>query len=333
MTAQDERFSQFFAIPIHMNPALAGAYDGTYRMTVIYRDQWNNALDTPYKSFAAGGDTKINLNFANNSSDHFGVGLFFNSDRVAEFQANTNQVSGYFAYHKKLTKRNPSYIGGGLKMGVIQKNINYDNLTFDDQFNQIDGFEGMTIEDLPPNNIGFFDIALGLNYFISINNKTKFYTGFAAHHITNPNISLFNRLDNPNPNLILDETLASRYVFHFSMDSRIRYNLEWQPRFIYQSQGQSNSISLGSNFQYNLKNSNTGVILGIWATGLSDLEGSRLESVTPLFGIIQGGFIFGFSYDIPMLDTFDDPFSFNTFELSIRYSGTHQNEAIFCPTF
>ncbi len=331
--AQDERFSQFFAIPVHMNPALTGAYEGTYRMSLVYRDQWNNSIDTPYKTFIAGGDTKVGLNFAKNSKDHFGVGLFFTSDRVAEFQANTNNIAGYFAYHKRLTEKNPSFIGAGIKIGVIQRNINYDNLTFGDQFDQINSFDRPTIETLPPNNIGFFDVSLGLNYYINIDKTTKYYVGFASHHLTNPNISFFNRLNNPNPNLDLTETLLSRFTFHFSMDKLLKFNLEWQPRVIYQQQGESTLLSIGSNVQYNFKQSNTGIVFGIWVSGNKDLDGSRLESLTPLFGVIHQGFILGLSYDVPMTDTFESPFNFNTFEMSIRYSGEHENEAIFCPTF
>ncbi|MBT8231839.1 MAG: PorP/SprF family type IX secretion system membrane protein [Saprospiraceae bacterium] len=333
LNAQDERFSQFFAIPIHMNPALAGAYDGTYRMTVIHRDQWNNNLETPYKTFAAGGDTRFNLDFNSARKDHVGIGLFFTSDRVAEFQANTNKISGYFAYHKKLTERNPSFIGGGIKVGVIQKNINYDNITFQDQFNQINAFDNPTQETLPPNNIGFFDVSLGLNYFINVNKTAKYYVGFAAHHLTNPNVSLFARLENPNPNLDLSETLESKYVFHMSMDRKLNITTEIQPRIIYQKQGENNQLSIGSNVQHNFKDSNTGLVFGLWTSGKQDLESFHLESITPLLGVIQGAFIFGFSYDIPLTDTFSDPFGLNTFEFSIRFSGEHENETTFCPTF
>ncbi|NNE27741.1 MAG: PorP/SprF family type IX secretion system membrane protein, partial [Saprospiraceae bacterium] len=178
LNGQDEHFSQFFAIPIHMNPALTGAYDGTYRMTAIYRDQWNGALESPYKTFAAGGDTKLDLNFGSlESDDHFGLGLFFVSDRVAEFQASTNKISGYMSYHKKFGDKIPSYLGAGFKFGVIQRNINYDNINFQDQFNQIDDFTEPTSEVLPPNNIGAFDISLGLNYYIKMENDTRYYVG------------------------------------------------------------------------------------------------------------------------------------------------------------
>lgn len=331
--AQDEHFSQFFAIPIQINPALAGAYEGTYRMTAIYRDQWNNSLETPYKTFAAGGDTRFNINFAPRSEDHFGLGLFFTSDRVAEFQANTNKIEGFFAYHKKLTKRNPSYIGGGLKMGIIQKNINYDNLTFQDQFNQLNAFDQSTSENLPPNNIGFFDFSLGINYFISVNNKTKYYVGAAAHHLTNPNISLFSRLDNIDPTTDIDSKLQTKINVHLSMDQKINLQYEIQPRFIFQKQGESSQISVGTNLKYQFKSQNTGIVFGVWASALNDLDGFGLDRVTPLLGLIQNAFIFGFSYDIGLRDTLSNPFGFNTFEFSIRFSGVTEDDNIICPTF
>ncbi len=333
MIAQDETFSQFYAIPIHMNPALTGAYDGTYRLTAVYRDQWNNNLGSPFKTFAAGGDTKFQLKFGNRTlKDHFGMGLFFVSDRVTLYQASTNKVSGYFAYHKKLGDRMPSYLGAGLKLGIIQRNINYDNITFGDQFNQIDAFDQATQETLPPNNIGVFDVSLGLNYYIKVD-KTKYYLGFAGHHLTNPNISFFNRLDNINPSTITDQKLQSKYVAHFSMDTELQYRLELQPRIIYQTQGPDNSLSIGTNVQYTFRSEDTGLVLGLWLTAISDLDGTQISHVTPLVGLIKDAFIFGFSYDVGMRDTFNNPFNLNTLEFSIRFSGEHENQSNFCPSF
>ena len=50
--AQDKHFSQFYASPMAMNPALAGAFDGKFRVGAIYRDQWRGALDNPFVTFS-----------------------------------------------------------------------------------------------------------------------------------------------------------------------------------------------------------------------------------------------------------------------------------------
>ena len=334
LKGQDEHFSQFFALPIHMNPALTGAYEGTYRMTAIYRDQWNSALDSPYKTFAAGGDTRLDFDFGRlQTDDHFGLGLFFVSDRVAEFQAATNKISGYMSYHKKFGDRVPSYLGAGFKFGVIQRNINYDNITFQDQFNQIDDFDQPTSEVLPPNNIGAFDVSLGLNYYIKMESGTRYYVGVAAHHLTQPNISYFNRLQNPNPALDLSQTLPSKYVFHVSMDQELKYRFSLQPRLIYQSQADFQQLDFGSNIEYTFKSLESSLILGLWITGIDDLDGFHVENVTPLVGIRQGQFIFGFSYDVHLRDAFESTFGLNTFEFSIRFTGEYEEAGAFCPTF
>jgi hypothetical protein len=48
-TAQDPNFSQFFASPLTLNPALTGKFDGLYRVAGNFRNQWptiNNAFVT-----------------------------------------------------------------------------------------------------------------------------------------------------------------------------------------------------------------------------------------------------------------------------------------------
>jgi len=333
LNAQDEHFSQFYALPMHMNPALSGAYEGTYRMTAIYRDQWSNNLSSPYKTFAAGGDTRFKMKFGKTrTDDHFGLGLFFVSDRVPEFQTNTTKVSTYFSYHKRLGKKNKSYLAAGTKIGIIQRNINYDNIFFQDQFNQIDAFEGITAENLPPNNMGVMDISMGLNYYINID-KTSYYLGVAAHHLTQPNISYFNRAQNINPIIDIDDFLSRRIVVHASMDRQLSYTVSLQPRIVYQKQLEDNQIDIGTNIEYKFRDVETSLIIGAWVTYLNDLSGSRLDQVTPLVGIRQGLFIFGFSYDIAMRDTFQSEFGLNSFEFSIRFSGIHSNENSYCPTF
>lgn len=332
-SCQDEQFSQFYAIPIHINPALTGAYNGTYRMTMIYRDQWSSSLQSPYKTFAAGGDTNFKMKFGKlKTNDNFGIGLFFVSDRVAEFQMNTNKISGYLAYHKSLSDRKKSFLGVGAKFGIIQRNINYDNLNFQDQFNQINAFDSPTMENLPPNNIGVMDLSVGINYFIELD-KTTYYAGLALHHLNQPNISFFKRIDNPNPAIDITQVLANKLVAHFSFDKKLSYQLSLQPRIVYQKQSEDNQLNIGSNIEYTFEDQQTSLIFGAWIKMIDDLDGPHLENVTPLFGIRKGLFIVGVSYDIHLRDTFSSTYGLNTFELSMRFSGIHSNENSFCPTF
>src|SRR3954464_2337653 len=71
--AQDPNFSQFFASPLTLNPALTGKFDGVYRVAGNYRNQWptiNNAFTTYTASFDAGI-----LKNRIPEYDQFGIGL------------------------------------------------------------------------------------------------------------------------------------------------------------------------------------------------------------------------------------------------------------------
>src|SRR4028119_1639286 len=71
--AQDPNFSQFFASPLTLNPALTGKFDGQLRVAGNYRNQWptiNNAFTT-YTVSADFNVLKNNIP----EIDQFGVGL------------------------------------------------------------------------------------------------------------------------------------------------------------------------------------------------------------------------------------------------------------------
>lgn len=331
ITAQDEHFSQFYALPMHLNPALTGAYDGTYRMSAVYRDQWNNQLTSPFRTFAAGGDTSIPFK-VNRREDKIGVGLFFISDKVSEFQIANNKLNLYGSYHMRLGDKTPSYLGGGIQLGIISRNFNYDNIVFQDQFNQVNEFDQPTSEVLPPNNIASFDVSVGINYYVELP-KSALFIGVAMHHINTPTYSYFSKLDLPDPNLDISQELASRKVFHIGYDKKLNIRTSIQPRIIYQLQGEHNQLDIGSNIEYTFKSQKSGLIFGLWATAVNDLDSYHLENLTPLIGLRQDRFIFGLSYDVHMRDTYDNPFGYETFEFSIRFSGIATTSNGFCPTF
>src|SRR5829696_7497397 len=77
--AQDPNFSQFFASPLTLNPALTGKFDGVYRVAGNYRNQWptiNNAFTTATVSL----DASI-LRSSIPEYDQFGFGIMAFSDK------------------------------------------------------------------------------------------------------------------------------------------------------------------------------------------------------------------------------------------------------------
>ncbi|MEO6760002.1 MAG: type IX secretion system membrane protein PorP/SprF, partial [Saprospiraceae bacterium] len=62
MSAQDPRFSQYYASPWNLNPAMTGVFNGRWRATANYRDQWNSFLSpVPFRTYSAAFETRFNV--------------------------------------------------------------------------------------------------------------------------------------------------------------------------------------------------------------------------------------------------------------------------------
>src|ERR1043165_10315821 len=79
--AQDPNFSQFFASPLTLNPALTGKFNGVLRVAGNYRNQWP-AVNNAYITSTVSVDANI-LPDMIPQTDTWGVALMAMSDRTA----------------------------------------------------------------------------------------------------------------------------------------------------------------------------------------------------------------------------------------------------------
>ncbi len=331
LSAQDAHFSQYYVAPQYFNPALAGTADGDYRISTVYRDQWRSPLEAPFRSFVLTGDTKFEMSYGKTyTPDIIGAGLVIFSDAVDFFDLNTNQISLVGSYHKSLSRAGNSYLGLGLMVGVVQKNINYDNLSFEDQFDQINGYTLATGEPLPPNNFGFADFSIGVNYATGI--KNRFIIGTAFHHFFNPNLSFYNAVANGNPNINAVNELHEKLTLYISSSIYISEDVRVHPRALALMQGSDLEIELGSNISFPLGyNQRFTTGLGIRAT--DNIDGIKATALIPMVAVRKGDFQIGFSYDVNVQDLISDRSGLNSFEISMSYIGNYNNELNICPEF
>jgi len=78
-SGQDVAFSQYYAAPSLLNPALIGGSGGQFRLTAINRDQWGNVLDNSFQTFGAAIDVRFKQG---TSGDLVGAGVSFFKDKV-----------------------------------------------------------------------------------------------------------------------------------------------------------------------------------------------------------------------------------------------------------
>src|SRR5271155_1875135 len=86
--AQDPGFSQFFASPLTLNPALTGKFDGVVRVAGNYRNQWP-AINNAFITSTASVDFPILTNKLP-INDTWGVGFMGMTDKTASGILNDN---------------------------------------------------------------------------------------------------------------------------------------------------------------------------------------------------------------------------------------------------
>jgi type IX secretion system PorP/SprF family membrane protein len=183
--AQDPNFSQFFASPLTLNPALTGKFDGVYRIAGNYRNQWptiNNAFTTATISFDAGILKNKIPDF-----DQFGVGVMAFTDKSGNGVLQHNYFAVSTAYHKALDENGYHQLGLGFQGTYVSKHLDVNSLHFEDMLRS-DGFTGLTSESFSSStlDISYLDMNLGALYNGTTDGANNFYLGASMYHVNRP---------------------------------------------------------------------------------------------------------------------------------------------------
>ncbi|MEM1122155.1 MAG: PorP/SprF family type IX secretion system membrane protein [Bacteroidota bacterium] len=335
LTAQDKHFTQYFAVPTVINPALTGAFQGRYRMGIVRRDQWRQSLETPYATFAGAVDVRFDTNYKKKVSDAVGVGLQFFNDKVDDSGFRTTQMALAGAFHKALDDSGLHYLTIGGQMAINQRSVNYENLTFEDQYNGVGGYTLPTGELLPENNFSFFDMAIGVNYTFSPSHRTNFYIGGAIHHLAQPNVSFLAANPDVNVSLPEDNKLFRKYSAQFAARFPAGEQLFIIPRALMSIQGPHIEINAGSNVRIAMGDYTPFALhIGGWARPVRNADETfGLDAIVAMVGIEFDNLLFGFSYDLNLDDLALAGPNRTAFEISVAYLGNFENEEILCPKF
>jgi type IX secretion system PorP/SprF family membrane protein len=185
LEAQDPAFSQFFASPLTLNPALTGKFNGIIRAAGNYRNQWpsvNNAFITSTVSID-GSILKDKLP----ESDAWGIGIMAMSDKTASGILTSNFVSIYTAYHKSINEDGTQQIGVGFQGTYANKILDGPRLNFADGL-QIDGsFLPSPTEPVNQKRISanYFDMNAGVLYKCFLQRKDNICWS-SVYHINQP---------------------------------------------------------------------------------------------------------------------------------------------------
>lgn len=273
LQAQDPHFSQFYANPLYLNPAMAGV-TVCPRAVVNYRNQWPQ-LGKAYNTYNFSFDQYAGV-------VHGGVGLLVTADRAGGGNLNTTMASLIYAYKFNLTDRVQA--SGAIRAGYYQRRLVWENLQFEDMIDPNGGFTLPTHEKQPDNtSVGAIDFSTGI--FVSYDDYI--YGGIAVDHLSQPKNGFY--ADN-------DTKLAMKYTFHAGSVISLHKNggttdereFSLSPNILFQQQYNSYQVNLGLYLTIDP------FVGGVWVR--HTLENA--DAVIPMLGIHYMNFRAGYSYDV-----------------------------------
>lgn len=227
--AQDLHFTLWDMNPLNINPAFAGAFSGTFRVTGIYRDQWRSAVGNskPFTTPSFGIDAPIIQGFRKNDWIGVGVGMF--SDKAGSLDMGFSGFSAGASYHLGLNKKGTSVLTLGIQYQSMARNINFLNAEWGNN-NQ---------PDYPSNEMlehSFTDWSTGLLLRTQLNKQMDMSLGFAVDHIFTPDYALTGTAagnDNERPFLA---------AVHGQFNIQMNEKMSLSPQFYFQNTALNSNI-------------------------------------------------------------------------------------------
>lgn len=293
----DPHFSQYYVYPSWLNPALTGAFDGDYRVSGIYRNQWNSVA-SPFSTPGASVEITTNKNV------NFGASVL-------------NQTAGDGGYNYITAYGSAAYTGVrfgingnqrvvfALQAGIVNRRFNPSKFTLGDQWNPVTGFNPTPSTDLPTKNKSLvFDAGAGVLYYdANPNKRANVYVGYSTSHLNQPEDAFASSTK---------EKLPMRHTVHGGVRITVSDVFSFTPNFLYLKQGTASEKMAGGYVQ-------------LKAGGSTEfLAGANYrfeDAISPYVGFNHNNMVLGVSYDINTSELGKMVRGTSSFEISLSFIG------------
>jgi type IX secretion system PorP/SprF family membrane protein len=299
---------------MYLNPAFTGmTYE--HRFVANYRNQWPGVSKT-YQTYMASYD----YNMSNLNS---GLGVLVMQDRAGTAGLTHTQIGVNYAYHFKIGKFTEIRMGANLSYNM--KRIDFSKLKFNDQ---ITSGSGVSIEASNYTPLSYMDFSAG-----ALLNSTKYWLGFSAKHLSQPNASL------TGDRVPLPVSLSLHGGYRFVIEEKSKNDLKryFSPAFNYRHEQKYDQLDIGV-YYYHLP-----LNVGLWYRGLPFKKYgptyTSQESIAVLLGFDLSPYNLrvGYSYDITV-SNLGVGISLGAHELSLVYEIAQKKKRnkkvlVSCPKF
>lgn len=270
----DPHFSQYYAYPLWLNPALTGVINGDVRVNANFKNQWASVGD-PYRTVALSADFKPNEK----------AGIGFNVVNQAAGSAGFNYFAAYgsFGYGITVSEDGNKRLHFGLQAGLINRSFDMNRLQLGNQYDPSTGYNPNmpNFENFSSSSATIFDAGAGVFYYDGDPSTTaNFFGGVSVSHLT--------RSRDPFAADGLNYKLPMRYNVHAGVRIQAGESFDLIPHAIYVRQNKDQIKAFGAYSEMKLQNDN-GLILGLmYRTG---------DAAIANVGYHVNSLIIGASYD------------------------------------
>ena len=356
-SAQDLHFSQYYASPLTLNPALTGKFDGFARVDGIYRGQYYGLSQTGsiFRTPAISADFSL-LKDKWMEGNALGVGVSVVNDQQTSTatdgsggvgKINTTSISLNLAYTIQLMRTHPMQLSIGFEPSVTMKNIG-GTYEYPQAFNS-----QLIYQTGSPYNESFtqpkrtyFNFAYGLFFNHKPIEMLTYFLGFAMNNVTRP------QTDFIATNNSIGQ-LNFLYILHGGLEIKVANKWTIIPGFLYQSEAKANEANAGITAGYDVldRDDKNGVrqkatvFFGLWNRMGNDVGSAfQYRNITPKIGLNYKSFRVDFAYDISVGNIASDAkpvpgiYRPQAYELAVSYifggpKGLRERNFLFNPRY
>ncbi len=319
--AQDPHFTQYFASPLTLNPALTGLVSCDLRLAANYRTQWGSVSPNPYVTGTISYDMAAMKGRLNNG-DAIGIGVLGLFDRSGKGGLQNTSVGLSLAYHKAFGHEKQHTLSLGLQGVLVQKNIDFSQLAFEDQFDfSTGGTPYQTGENLGNADLTYPDFNIGLMYSGRVSENSTMYAGISYYHLTQPVETFLNS----------NHKINARYTGYLGGSFDLNENMVLYASGMFQSQASASEVLAGAAVGFVLNPGhdaeyakNTILYLGGWYR--------YNDALAPYIGLEWSKMKLGITYDLNMSGLSPATKGNGGYEISLIFNGCI-NKREFKPTY
>lgn len=319
VNAQDIHFSQFYSSPLTLNPAMTGNFNGFYRITGIYRNQYPGLSNN--KPVFSTPSVSVDLSLLRDKIKNgaLGVGLVFVNDQQNGKVFNQNQILASLAYNMNFGSKGLFQLGFGIQGGVSMTKMDPSKFEFEDSYDaNLNVVPGQSAESFIAGNRvkGVFNAGL----FV----KSEFYKGMRVYAGY-----AFNNATNYKQDFLANSTQTYRLPFRHTIHGGFEFDYKdkavFIPGVLFMSQAKANQVNFGLTAGVHVVKGDAAkratLFLGLW---------NRLNTgnytLIPKVGFEYKGFRAGFAYDVHLKNQYGDHKNIGGtlpmgFEVTLSYIG------------